>query len=85
MRMWNGEVGNFVTCTVTEFLLLHFLLTCHPYFPLLFQRNIFYFHLFPLVLYTARYIFLNVVLVLVIVVAVAVVEAAVGSVVELQR
>ena len=34
---------NFVTCTVTEFLFLHFLLTCHSYLPVLFPRNIFTF------------------------------------------
>ena len=46
------------------------------------SKKYFYFHLFPLVLYTFRYIFFNVALV--VVAAVAVVEAAVGNV-ELQR
>ena len=45
------------------------------------EKFFFYFHLFPLVLYTVRF-FLNVALVVVL--AVAIVEAAVGSV-ELQR
>ena len=33
-----GEVENFVTCTVTEFLFLQFLLTCHHYLPVLFHK-----------------------------------------------
>ena len=68
-----GEVGNFVTCTVTEFLFLQFLLTCHPNLPVLFQGNIFYFHLFPLVFAHCQiYIFFNVALVVVVVVVVVV-------------
>ena len=64
-----------------RFLFLHFLLTCHSYLPVLFQRNIFYFHLFPLV-FVHCLIKKKVALAVVVVVAVA--DAAVGSV-ELQR
>ena len=77
--MWNGEVGNFVTYTVTEFLFLHFVPTGHAYLPVLFQTSNFYFHLFPLVFaHCQKYIKKKVAIVVV-----AVVEAAVGSV-ELQ-
>ena len=66
-------------------LFLHFLLTCHLYLPVLFQRIIFYFHLFPLVFVHCLIHILNFFKVaLVIVVAVAVVDTAVGSV-ELHR
>ncbi len=50
--MWEcgiGEVGNFVTHTVTEFLFLHFLLAHHSYLQVLFKKIFFYFHLLPLV------------------------------------
>ena len=62
---------------------LHFLLTYHPYLPVLFSKKYFYFHLFPLVFVLCQiYIFFNVALVVVVVVAE--VEAVVGGV-ELQR
>ena len=48
VRMWNRRSREFITHTVTEFLFLHFLLTHHPSLVVLFERNIFYFHLFPL-------------------------------------
>ena len=66
-----------------RFLFLHFLLTCHPYLPVLFQRNIFTFTYFLLGFVHCLIFFLNVALV-VAVVAVAVIDTAVGSV-KLQR
>ena len=65
-----------------RFLFLHFLLTCHSYLLVLFQRNILTFTCFLYFLYTVW--FFNVALIVVVVIAVAVVDAAVGSA-ELQR
>ena len=65
-----------------RFMFLHFLLTCHPYLPVLFQRNIFTFTCFFVFVHFLIFLIFNVALVVVVVVAV--VDAAVGSV-ELQR